>query len=157
MLRNSDPAGDELLLVLGNVGTFFPPIALEVAERGLLIQVADRAGNIIFSRQLPGGSNWTVRQVLGGFLFLYRDPSGTLAPGITKAKLVSRDGTRVQFSVSGKQSDFQIQSYQLPLRLAVVFGDQSDGRQGRCGSIDFGVDGTTRCGFSLLGNTLLCR
>ncbi|GIW44637.1 MAG: hypothetical protein KatS3mg077_1919 [Candidatus Binatia bacterium] len=157
VLRNDNPAGDESLLVLGNAGSFFPPIALEVADRGLLVQVADRAGNIIFSRQLPGGSNWTVRQALGGFLFLYRDPSGTLAPGITKAKLISRDGTRVQFSLSGKNGNFQIQSYQLPLRLAVVFGDQTDGQQGRCGTIDFGTDLTNNCGFSLLGNTVLCR
>lgn len=157
VLRNADPAGDEVLLILGNAGSFFPPIPLEVADRGLLIQVADRAGNIIFSRQLPGGENWTVRQVLAGFLFLYRDPTGTLAPGITRAKLVSRDGMRVQFSIAGKDSNFQVRPDQLPLRVAVVFGDQSDGRQGRCGTIDFGTDDRTRCGYSLLGNTLLCR
>ncbi len=157
VLRNGDPAGDELLLILGNAGTFFPPIPVEAVERGLLVQVADNAGNIIFSRQLPGGPNWTVRQTLSGFLFLYRDPSGTLAPGITRAKLTSRDGTRVQFSIGGQHSNFQIQPHQLPLRLAVVFGDVGDGGLGRCGTIDFATDGKTHCGFSILGNTLLCR
>ena len=157
VLRNSDPVGDEMLLITGTAGTFFPPVTLPVADRGLLLQVADRSGNIIFSRQVPGGDNWTVRQALGGFLFLYRDPTGTLAPGITRVKVLSRDGSTVQFSIAGKNSNFSIRSYQLPLRLAVVFGDRNDGQVGRCGEIHFGPESSTHCSFSLLGNTVLCR
>ena len=56
------------------------------------------------------GNRWT-----------FTDASGTLAGGITRITL-SRGGTGglVRFDITGKSSDFQIKSGELPVRLLVI-------------------------------------
>lgn len=157
VLRNSPPAGDEMLLLSGTLDAFFPPIAADPSSEGLLFELVDRNGTSIFSRQIPPGSNWLVRAG-AVYSFLYRDPSGTLAPGITRASVTTSDGKKFRFSITGRDSDFRVASEQLPLRLIVVLGDRSAGQAGRCGSVSFNSAETrASCSMSLLGGTLLCR
>jgi hypothetical protein len=157
VLHNSAPAGDEVLLLSGALDAFFPPISADPSSEGLLFEVVDRNGTSIFSRQIPPGSNWLVRAG-AMYRFLYRDPSGTLAPGITRASVMTSDGRKFRFSISGRDSDFHVAPEQLPVRVIVVLGDRSAGQAGKCGSVAFNSPETrASCSMSSLGGTLLCR
>lgn len=157
VLRNAEPAGDELLLMSGTLDSFFPPIAVDLANEGMLFEVIDRTGATVFARAIPPGPNWTVRTG-AVFTFLYRDPSGTAAPGINRALISTKDGITFRFSVSGRGSDFHVRADQLPLRMVVVLGNRNAGQLGKCGSVGFDSPETrARCSLSVLNNTLLCR
>lgn len=157
VLRNGEPPGDELLLMSGTLDSFFPPIAVDLANEGMLFKVIDRTGATVFARTVPPGPNWTVR-VGAVFSFLYRDPSGTSSPGINRVLVSTTDGMKFRFSISGRNSDFRVRPDQLPLRMVVVLGDRGAGQAGKCGSVEFDSPETrAHCSFSILGNTLLCR
>ncbi len=157
VLRNTEPSGDESLLLSGVLDAFFPPIAADPSSDGFSFEVVDRNGISVFARSIPAGSNWIVRTG-AVVVFLYRDPTGTLAPGITRASLSTSDGQKFRFSVTGRNSDFRVRPDQLPLRVIVVLGGRAAGQAGKCGSVQFDSPETrASCSMSLLGSTLLCR
>jgi len=148
ILRDADPAGDERFKLQGDavIAAAFNPLA-----DGLGLRVDNLNGNTLYARTVPGGTGWTANRQ--GTRWTFRDRTGMLEGGITKIVIAKRTSGAYSFRVTGRDSDFQVTTAQMPPRVTVVFGPSA----GQCAMRAFNAPGGPSPACSVLGSSLSCR
>ena len=163
--RLDQPAGMQRMSMSGLVTIGFPTGVLDPIAEGFQFTVSDLNGQPIFARTIPAGarptprgSGWAVSR--SGKVWTFRDTSGTLANGITRAVLTDQTAKhpgRFKFSASGRNGNFVVTAAQLPLQISAVLGSQCGNRP--CTAAAFNADGSGRpsCGVRYRGTGVICR
>jgi hypothetical protein len=157
--RNQDPPGDEGLVLKGDV---ILPRPIDPTVSGFSFRVDDDSGQPLYSRHVPGGlaspssPGWKANN--RGTRWTFRDRTGSLAGGVirvTIADLSARTPGLHRFSLTAKNSDFQVALNEVPVRLLAQFANAAD----QCGRRSFNPAGgaTPACSFNPRGTVLNCR
>ncbi len=156
--RNAPPAGDEKLIVKGEMVLTALSPAINPVGNGFTIQLRDRGtGDAVMTRFVPPGISepgWS--GVAPTWKFFDRD--GVLAGGINKVVLKDRSSRTpglFQFRLRGKGDDFLVATDNL--ELVVVLGGQTELGAGQCGSLSFNPGGTPDPACEVKGTSLQCR
>lgn len=157
--RNPDPAGDEGLLLIGDL-----PFtgSIDPVASGFSFTVLDAQGAVVFTRSIPpgpparrGAPGWRINRT--GTRWTFVDSHGLWANGIRRVvlrPLPSSSPEYVSFRVRGRHSNFQVKAEQLPLHLFVTLGDPAGGTGHPCGRYSFS---SAVCGELAGGQTLRCE
>ena len=156
--RDAPPAGDEKLIVKGEMVLTALTPAIDPVGNGFTIQLRDRStGDAVITRFVPPGISepgWS--GVAPTWKFIDRD--GVLAGGINKVVLKDRSSRTpglFQFRLRGKDDDFLVATDNL--ELVVVLGGQTQVGAGQCGSLSFNPGGTPDPACEVKGTSLQCR
>lgn len=159
--RNFAPAGDESLFVAGAVELAVGSPAFDPSTSGLVVRATRPGGTVVFSAVIPplpaaaNGPGW--KQNPAGTRWVFRDESGTLAGGITAARVRRSPASsdRYLVRVRARRGAFRVVGGDLPLRLQVAF----DAGPGRCAEAVFAASGQPppSCRSLAGGDRLTCR
>lgn len=161
--RNLDPAGDENLTIKGEVDLGDIGTALDPSQAGLTVSVTGYDAVPLMRIAVPGGEapdrqspGWSVNR--SGTRWSYRDRETVQVPGVGKALLqhkANRGAGYYKFAISGKKSDFQVDTALAPLQFVIEFGD---GAQSFCAATSFQPEAGSRpnCKIRGSGKTVRC-
>ena len=168
MGHNLDPAGDESLTISGRWRLVTTIPRINPIANGFRFAVYDNNGTLLYTRVVPPGlapsraaPGWHTNSRVTSWTF--RDPSGTLAGGISTVRVRNTSNgaapNRYSFAVHGKESDFQVQSSETPTQFTVVLGGQVQSDASQCARTAFGPTGgpAPACKLMRNGNVLSCR
>jgi hypothetical protein len=156
--RNLTPAGDEKLLIKGEMTIANLMPAIDPVANGVSLTVRDQSGATIFARNVPaglaplGGSGWKANS--NGTRFKYKGRTVSAAGGITKVVLVNVAFGRYKLKVIGKDADFQVQLGEQPVQVEIVLGGAAQQAAEQCAAIAFD---TAQCAFNSSGISFKCR
>ena len=145
--RNDLPAGDEKLIVKGQLQLPSLLPAIDPIANGFSLQLRDRGtAQPLLTRVVPPGAS-TPGWSSGSPTWKFLDHDGVLAGGVTKIVLKDRSSRTpglFEFRLRGKDADFRVATDNL--ELVVILGGPTQGAGGQCGSVSFNPGGTPRAG-----------
>jgi len=161
--HNLNPPGDEKLKVKGRMQIIVTTPPIDPTAHGLTLTVTDADGAVLLSRFVPpglspggGAPGW--KSNAAGWKF--QDSAGTLAAGVTKIKLSTKNGPGlVNFKSIGRAGNFQLPPPVTSLRLIVTLGGAHEAAIGQCGQVAFNAPAgpPPLCKLLAMDDRLKCR
>lgn len=166
--NNLLPTGDDRLRVRGRFQVSSRTPAINPTINGLAFKVYSRFnGTELLSFFVPPGARprldapgWRVNST--GTRWTYEDRNGTRTPGIRRVTVVHKQTTALglyEVAVYGRDGSFHIDPNELPLRLDIVLGGETQAAVGQCGVGFFNIETSRRpnCRSRGQGEGISCR
>jgi hypothetical protein len=166
--NNLLPGGDDRLRVRGRFQVARRVPAINPTINGLSVTIYSRFnGTELLKIVVPPGARpsfqapgWRTNST--GTRWTYEDRNGTRTPGIRRVAVVHKTSIAIglyEVAIYGREGSFHIDPNELPLRLDIVLGGETQAAAGQCGIGLFNVE-TSRpptCKVQGLGEGISCR